>query len=168
MRGQALNDAIAPAATRFAPLAQLRCNQDVLHGPAVLPGSALLQILQRAMLSLFILVLGALLLLVDAESSEAAEVLQVAGPDRLLIGDRNRSSLVRLACIAVDPASADAARLWLRQQLPRHSKVNLRPMAEGEDGQLVARVSPLEGASFGMDLSQALLDTGLARPQPCG
>ena len=120
------------------------------------------------MLALFILVFGVLLLLADAQAGAAAEVLQVAGPDRLLIGDRNRSSLVRLACITVDPADADAARLWLRQQLPRHSKVNLRPLAEAEDGQLLARVSPLEGASSGTDLSQGLLEAGLARPQPCG
>ena len=93
-------------------------------------------------------------------------MLQVSGPDRLLIGDRNRSALVQLGCMAVTPGSEAAAQAWLRLRLPRHTRVNLRPLAEGEDGVLVARVSGLQRDTG--DLAEGLVAAGLASPLPCG
>jgi hypothetical protein len=96
----------------------------------------------------------------------AAEVLQVSGPDRLLIGDRNRTSMVRLGCMAVTPGSEAAAQAWLRLRLPRRTRVNLRPLTESEEGVLVARVSSLQRDTG--DLTDGLVAAGLASPLPCG
>jgi hypothetical protein len=81
---------------------------------------------------------------------------------------------VRLACLAVTPEANGDAVVWLRQQLPRRSRVNLRPVGS-EDGILVARVNRLEGGANGPagppnardnrpgpDLAQGLVDAGLA------
>jgi len=96
----------------------------------------------------------------------AAEVLQVSGPDRLLIGDRNRTSMVRLGCMTVTPGSEAAAQAWLRLRLPRRSRVNLRPLAETDNEILVARVSGLDRETG--DLADGLVAAGLASPLPCG
>jgi hypothetical protein len=96
----------------------------------------------------------------------AAEVLQVSGPDLLLIGDRNRTSMVRLGCMAVTPGSEAAAQAWLRLRLPRRSRVNLRPLAETDNEILVARVSGLDRETG--DLADGLVAAGLASPLPCG
>ena len=102
---------------------------------------------------------------------QAAEVLQVRSGTLLQIGDGNRNYTVRLACLAVTPEANGDAVVWLRQQLPRRSRVNLRPVGS-EDGILVARVSRLEGGANGPpsardnrpgpDLAQGLVDAGLA------
>ncbi len=97
---------------------------------------------------------------------DAAEVLQVTGPDRLIIGDRNRSSLVLLGCMAVEAGSEQEAQAWLRQRLPRHSRVNLRPLGERDD-HLLALVTPVQDPP-GVDLSSGLVAAGLAHPLPCG
>ena len=89
---------------------------------------------------------------------QAAEVLQVRGPELLQIGDQNRSYPVRLGCVAVDPVRSQAAVQWLRQALPRRTRVNLRPLAS-LDGQLIARVTIL---ASGEDLGSSLVEQGLA------
>jgi hypothetical protein len=99
-----------------------------------------------------------------APAAQAAEVLQVTGPDRLLIGDRNRSSVVRLGCLAVAPEDAGPATELLRKLLPRHRRVNLRPLGV-HDGELLARLTPIEPA--GDDPGEALVAAGLASPVPC-
>jgi endonuclease YncB( thermonuclease family) len=53
----------------------------------------------------------------------------------------------------------------LRQRLPRHSKVQLRPLGERE-GHLLARVEPL-GAGVPGDLAEGLVAAGLATAIPC-
>ncbi len=95
----------------------------------------------------------------------AAEVLQVRGPALLQLGDGNRSYVVELACVHVLPDSQQQATAWLRQQLPRHSRVNLRPLGQRE-GVLLARISRLDGGAP-QDLADAMIGTGLAEPQPC-
>lgn len=90
----------------------------------------------------------------------AAEVLQVRTATLLQVGDSNRSYSVELACVAVDPAQQQPAIDWLRQQLPRRSRVNLRPIGN-HDGILVARVQKLGDAT---DLGSGLIDAGLATP----
>ncbi|MFM7269375.1 MAG: nuclease [Cyanobium sp.] len=96
---------------------------------------------------------------------DAAEVLQVAGADRLIIGDRNRSAEVILGCMAVTPGSELEATTWLRQRLPRRSRVILRPVGE-RDNRLIARIAPMDGAETG-DLSDGLVTAGLASSTPC-
>jgi hypothetical protein len=113
-----------------------------------------------------VLVMASGLSLWPAEAA-AAEVLQVSGPDRLIIGDRNRSSLVLLGCMAVDRGSEQEAQAWLRQRLPRHSRVNLRPLGE-QDNHLLALVSPVDSSRPGGDLSAGLVAAGLAHSIPCG
>jgi hypothetical protein len=97
-------------------------------------------------------------------AASAAEVLQVSGANLLQVGDRNRSLTVEIACLAVDPAGEAAAVAWLRQRLPRGTRVNLRPTGEHE-GRFVARVRRLDS---GEDLSDGLIAAGLATPAPCG
>ncbi len=92
----------------------------------------------------------------------AAEVLQVRRATLLQIGDRNRNYAVELACIGIDAADENAAMAWLRQELPRHTRVNLRPYGE-RDGLLLAKVSRLDGRK---DLGAGLIAAGLAHPNP--
>lgn len=101
-------------------------------------------------------------LLLAPAAAAAAEVLQVRGASLLQIGDSNRSYTVELACVAVAPLQRDPAVAWLRQQLPRRTRVNLRPLAN-HDGVLVARVQKLGEAE---DLSGGLIAAGLASPTP--
>lgn len=91
-------------------------------------------------------------------------MLQVTGPDRVLVGDRNRTSPVLLGCIEVLEGSQEEAKALLRQRLPRNRRINLRPLGE-RDGILVARISPLADPQG--DLSDALVAAGLARATPC-
>jgi endonuclease YncB( thermonuclease family) len=89
----------------------------------------------------------------------AAEVLQVRGATVLQLGDQNRSYTVELACIAVPEAQQDQALVWLRQALPRHTRVNLRPMGQNQ-GVLLARVQKIGSAD---DVGAGLIAAGLAQ-----
>ena len=106
-----------------------------------------------------IALLLAVLLLVAPATSSAAEVLQVREATLLQVGDRNRSSPVRLACLEVPATRQEAARAWLRQELPRRTRVNLLPAGQS-DGVLLARVVKLDGQ---LDLGQGLITAGLAQ-----
>lgn len=108
-------------------------------------------------------VLTGLLLLLWAVPVQAAEVLQVRSSSLLQVGDRNRTYTVALACSKVDPSQEAEATAWLRQELPRRRKVNLRPVGSSE-GQLMARVTPIGAES---DLSSGLIAAGLAS-NSCG
>jgi endonuclease YncB( thermonuclease family) len=94
----------------------------------------------------------------EIPGAEAAEVLQVRGADLLQVGDQNRSYPVRLGCVAVDASYAQAATEWLRQALPRRTRVNLRPLGT-MNGTLIAQVKLL---SSGEDLGSGLVREGLA------
>lgn len=105
--------------------------------------------------------LGAILLvllLAWPGSVWAAEVLQVRQADLLLIGDRNRSYSVRLACAQPLEGKEAAALDFLRKQLPRGQRVNLMPMGS-EGGLLLARVRPIGKTT---DLSSQLVAAHLA------
>lgn len=97
-------------------------------------------------------------LAVAAPPVAAAEVLQVRSATLLQVGDSNRSYTVELACMAPIESERDQALAWLRQQLPRRTRVNLRPIGN-HDGILVARVQKL-GAD--QDLSSGLIEIGYA------
>jgi hypothetical protein len=88
----------------------------------------------------------------------AAEVLQVRSATVLQVGDGNRNYTVELACIRVDQAQEQASIDWLRHELPRRSRVNLRPMGQ-DNGVLMAKVQKL-GES--QDLASGLVVAGLA------
>lgn len=93
-------------------------------------------------------------------TAAAAEVLQVRGPGLLQVGDGNRSYAVELACIAPIESQREQALAWLRLQLPRRSRVNLRPIGN-HDGILLARVQKLGAAE---DVSSGLIAAGFADP----
>lgn len=114
----------------------------------------------NAVLALLIslLVIGSAL----PSAARAAEVLQVRGGSLLQIGDRNRSYPVRLGCIRVEEGDADAAIVWLRDHLPRSTRVNLRPLGTS-DGILESRVKIL---ASGVDLGSGLVAAGLASALP--
>ncbi len=94
----------------------------------------------------------------------AAEVMQVRSGVLLQVGDGNRSYAVQLGCVSVEPAHGVEAADWLREQLPRRTRVNLRPLGSA-DGVLLSQVRLL---STGEDLGTGLLQAGLARPLPEG
>ena len=104
------------------------------------------------------LLFALLVLLIGVSPLNAAEVLQVRTPSLLQVGDRNRTYTVALPCIAVPDNRKDEAVEWLRQQLPRRQRVNLRPVGSS-DGQLLARVIPIGSE---IDLSSGLIAAGLA------
>jgi hypothetical protein len=115
---------------------------------------------------LFSIVLGLLMAL--PQPAAAAEVLQIPSPTVVIVGDRNRSYTVELACVEVLPDQQQEALNWLRTTLPRHSAVNLRPVAS-KDGQLQVHLSTLPTtAKPGLDLGAAMVETGLATALPCG
>ena len=87
-----------------------------------------------------------------------AEVLQVSSSSVLLIGDHNRTYTVKIYCSEVSTDSEGNAINWLRSQLPRHTKVNLRPKGL-VDGVLVARVMPME---TGLDITESYVNKGFA------
>ncbi len=93
-------------------------------------------------------------------AAAAAEVLQVRSPSLLQVGDSNRSYTVELACMAPIEGERDQALAWLRQQLPRRTRVNLRPIGN-HDGILVARVQKLGAPD---DVSRGLITAGFAEP----
>lgn len=88
----------------------------------------------------------------------AAEVLQVRSGTVLQVGDGNRNYTVELACIRVEQAQEQASIDWLRHELPRRSRVNLRPMGQN-NGVLVAKVQKLGESK---DLASGLVAVGLA------
>ena len=85
-------------------------------------------------------------------------MLQVRTSSLLQVGDHNRTYTVQLACVDVTAETETEAVGWLRQQLPRRRRVNLRPVGS-RDGQLLARVTPLGDS---IDLSAGLVAAGLA------
>jgi endonuclease YncB( thermonuclease family) len=109
----------------------------------------------------------AVVLLLGAAGAEAAEVLQVRSGTLLQVGDHNRTYTVELACVAVPDGGELAAADWLRQALPRRTKVNLRPVGN-DGGTLVARVQRLGSSESGsaVDLGSGLVAAGLANVQP--
>lgn len=103
------------------------------------------------------------MLLLWPSAAAAAEVYQVRSGTLLQVGDGNRSYPVELACMELAPGQETEAIAWLRQALPRRTRVNLRPMGQ-RDGTLLAQVSLL---SSGADVASGLIDAGLAQGEPC-
>ncbi len=89
----------------------------------------------------------------------AAEVLQVSSSSILLIGDNNRTYTVQIACTEVSPDLEAKSVNWLKGQLPRHTKVNLKPKGS-VDGVLVARVIPVNS---NIDIAEKYIHEGFAK-----
>ena len=66
-----------------------------------------------------------------------AEVLQVSSSSVIQIGDNNRNYKIRIACINVEESNGKDAITWLKNELPRHAKINFFPKGS-EDGTLLA------------------------------
>tara|TARA_Y100001968_G_C19088602_1_gene586542 strand:- start:124 stop:474 length:351 start_codon:yes stop_codon:yes gene_type:complete len=88
----------------------------------------------------------------------AAELMQVTSSSVLLIGDNNRTYKVQIACIEVDRKNEINARNWLKDNLPRSSKVNLRPKGF-EDGVLISNVISVKK---NINLGEQLISEGYA------
>ena len=88
----------------------------------------------------------------------AAEILQVTSSSVLLIGDHNRTYTVKLACTEINPDLEEKSVAWLKKQLPRHTKVNLKPKGS-LDGILIAKVIPFDS---NIDINEKYINEGLA------
>jgi len=88
----------------------------------------------------------------------AAEILQVSSSSILLIGDNNRTYTVKIACAKISPDLEEESFNWLKKQLPRHTKVNLKPKGSA-DGVLVAKVIPFDSK---IDIAEKYINEGLA------
>ena len=89
---------------------------------------------------------------------DAAEILQVTSSSVLLIGDHNRTYTVKLACTEINPDLEEESVTWLKKQLPRHTKVNLKPKGS-IDGVLIAKVIPFDS---NIDITEKYINEGLA------
>tara|TARA_Y100001968_G_scaffold250068_1_gene235056 strand:+ start:266 stop:658 length:393 start_codon:yes stop_codon:yes gene_type:complete len=88
----------------------------------------------------------------------AAEILQISSSSVLLIGDNNRTYTVKIACTEISSDLEERSVEWLKKQLPRHTKVNLKPKGF-VDGVLVAKVIPFNSD---IDISEQYINEGLA------
>ena len=88
----------------------------------------------------------------------AAEILQVSSSTVLLIGDNNRTYTVKIACTEINPGLEERSIDWLKKQLPRHTKVNLKPKGY-LNGVLVANVIPF---NTNVDITEKYINEGLA------
>ena len=89
---------------------------------------------------------------------DAAEILQVTSSSVLLIGDHNRTYTVKLACTEISPELEEKSVGWLKRQLPRHTKVNLKPKGS-LDGMLIAKIIPFNSK---IDITEKYINEGLA------
>ena len=85
--------------------------------------------------------------------------MQVSSSSVLLIGDHNRTYTVKIACADISPDLEEKSLDWLKKQLPRHTKVNLKPKGL-EDGMLVAKVIPFDS---NIDITNKYINEGLAK-----
>ncbi|WP_269612458.1 nuclease [Prochlorococcus marinus] len=88
----------------------------------------------------------------------AAEILQVSSSSVLLIGDNNRTYTVKIACTEISPDFEEKSIVWLKRQLPRHTKVNLKPKGS-LDGMLIAKIIPFNSK---IDITEKYINEGLA------
>ena len=89
----------------------------------------------------------------------AAEVLQVQSSSTIRLGDRNRNYTVRLSCLEIDDDKEAESIAWLKKELPRGKKVNLRPQGSKE-GVLLAKITPLNSDD---ELSKQMVNLGFAK-----
>ena len=108
------------------------------------------------------IIVGSLLLFIiiyNPIEALAAQILQVRSSSLLQIGDSNRSYTVKLACAKVFPEKEQLAKEFLKSELPRNKRINLRPQGS-VDGVLIARIQGIRGE---YDLSERLIIEGFAQ-----
>ena len=113
-------------------------------------------LMNRIYTTFFILLIFFLSLVTKAY---AAEILQVSSSSVLIIGDNNRNYTVKIACAEITPDLEERSVNWLRKELPRHTKVNLKPQGQ-VDGFLVAKVIPFNS---NIDITEKYINEGLAK-----
>ena len=91
----------------------------------------------------------------------AAQVLQVRSSSTLLIGDRNRTFTVKIACIEVEQDQEEMAKYWLKDKVSGKKRVNLMPTGS-QEGILLAKVISIDSKE---DLGKGLVDEGFARSE---
>ncbi len=101
----------------------------------------------------------ALIIFVLPFQAYSAEVFQVRSSSLLQIGDQNRIYKVQIACLEVSSQKEDDATNWLREELPRHSKVNLKPVGY-IDGVLLAKVIKLDSH---IDIAKSMENEGFSK-----
>ena len=89
----------------------------------------------------------------------AAEVLQIKNASTLVIGDQNRNYKIKLACLEVNPEKEAIVIELLGSELPRHTRVNLKPQG-AEDGILISRIISLDS---GKDIGELIASKELAK-----
>ncbi len=89
----------------------------------------------------------------------SAEILQIKKPNIILIGDNNRSYLVQVDCIEVDSKKSDMALSWLREEFPRHTRLNIKPKGFIE-GVLVANLIDIKS---NRDLAKTINSEGFGK-----
>tara|TARA_B100000700_G_C14227636_1_gene482196 strand:- start:120 stop:464 length:345 start_codon:yes stop_codon:yes gene_type:complete len=87
----------------------------------------------------------------------AAEVLQVSNSSSLIIGDQNRNYTIKLACLDVKEENEYSVINFLNSELPRHTKINLRPRGSIE-GVLIAQVIKIASEE---DIASEIVSKGL-------
>ncbi len=107
------------------------------------------------------IIVGSLFLLITISNpleALAAQILQVRSSSLIQIGDSNRSYTVKLACVKVFPEKEQLAKEFLKSELPRNMRINLRPQGT-IDGVLISRIQDLRGE---YDISERLIIEGFA------
>ena len=83
----------------------------------------------------------------------SAEILQIKGPDTIIVGDQNRNLLIKLFCVDVYESKESDAIDLLKKEFPRGSKVKIRPF-EVKENQLIAKVFDKDGTK---EMSELLI-----------
>ena len=65
---------------------------------------------------------------------------------------------MKIACTEIRPDLEEESINWLKKQLPRHTKVNLKPKGS-VDGVLVAKVIPFDS---NIEITEKYINEGLA------
>ena len=69
----------------------------------------------------------------------AAEILQIKNANTLLVGDNNRTYTIRISCLDFESENKESIYELIKNELPRHSRINIRPIGS-EEGILLAKV----------------------------
>ncbi|WP_193742004.1 MULTISPECIES: nuclease [Prochlorococcus] len=88
----------------------------------------------------------------------AAEVFQINNSTTIQIGDQNRIYSIKIACLSVKPENEEFAFKYLKKELPRRTKVNLKPVGY-EEGKLLSKVIKISSQE---DLGNSMKELGLA------
>ena len=75
---------------------------------------------------------------------KSAEILQIKSSNTILVGDQNRNLTIGLFCVDVNENDEIEATNLLKSEVPRGSKVKIKPFGFKEDV-LIAKVFNIKG-----------------------